>query len=113
RLTRLTLVPDRHADYWQLALDTRGVAVGDPCAVAFNAKGDRLVIAAAGTHELLVLQTAAAPWSTGDPGDLLDSTLAIDSKKFHRVPLGGRPLAVQFVGDSDQAVVANYLLGAL
>jgi cytochrome c peroxidase len=113
RLSRLTLKPDRETDYWQLALDTRGKAVGDPCAAAFSAKGDRLAIAAAGTHELLLFQTAGLPWSTGDAGDFLDAALDRDDGKFRRVPLGGRPLAVQFVEDNDQVVVANYLLDAV
>jgi DNA-binding beta-propeller fold protein YncE len=113
RLSRLTLEPERHAEYRQIALDTRGQAVGDPCAVAFSARGDQLAVAAAGTHELLLFQAAALPWTGGDPGDFIDSGLEIDEGKYRRVPLGGRPLAVQFVEASDQAVVANYLLDAV
>jgi DNA-binding beta-propeller fold protein YncE len=113
RLGRLTLQPDQRTEYWQIALDIRGQAVGDPCAAAFSAKGDWLVVAAAGTHELLLFQNGAVPWNSGEPGDFLDSHLAIDDSKFRRLPLGGRPLAVQFVGDSEQAVVANYLLDAV
>jgi len=113
RLTRMTVEPGSNSDYWQIALDTRGKAVGDPCAAAFSAKGDCLAVAAAGTHELLLFQVGAVPWNNGDPGDLLDSSLALGDGKFRRLALGGRPLALQFVGDSDQAVVANYLLDAV
>lgn len=114
RLTRLTLQPDRHAEYWQLALDTRGKAVGDPCAVAFNARGDTLAVAAAGTHELLLFRAGAIPWSAGsDPGDLLNPVLDLGDGKFRRVPVGCRPAAVQFVDDGDLVVVANHLLDAV
>jgi cytochrome c peroxidase len=44
---------------------------------------------------------------------LLDSSLAVDEAKFRRVPLGGRPLAVQFAEGGPNAVVANYLLDAV
>lgn len=113
RLSRLTREPDKRTEYWQIALDTRGQAAGDPCAVAFSAKGEWMTVAAAGTHELLVFKKDVVPWGSGDPGDLIDSRLAIDATKFRRVALGGRPLAVQFVGETDQAIVANYLLDAV
>ncbi len=113
RLSRITLQPDEQAPYWQIALDLRGEALGDPCAVAFDGRGEFLAVAAAGTHELAVLKRSAIPWSPGEPGDLLDSTLAVDENKFRRVPLGGRPVAVQFRENSTQAVVANYLLDSV
>ena len=34
RLSRFTVVPEKQADYWQIGLDIRGKAVGDPCAAA-------------------------------------------------------------------------------
>lgn len=113
RLTRLTLEPSKQTDYWQIGLDTRGEAVGDPCAVAFSAKGDWLAIAAAGTHEVLLMKTAAVHWSSGDPGDFLDASLGIDDSKFRRIPVGGRPMALRFLPDSDQLVIVNYLLDSL
>jgi cytochrome c peroxidase len=91
----------------------RGRAVGDPCAAAFSGNYKWLTIAAGGTHELLVFQNSAIPWSSGDPGDTLDSTLSLDDGKLRRLPLGGRPVAVQFVGTTELAVVANYLLDAV
>lgn len=113
RLARFTVTPDKRANYWQIALDLRGKAVGDPTAVAFSPAGDCLAVAAAGTHELLLLQPSALPWNTGEPGDFLDVSLELGKGKFRRVPLGGRPLAVQFTDDGAHAVVANYLLDAL
>lgn len=112
RLSRLTREPDAQTEYWQIALDLRGEAVGDPSAVAFSGRGEWLAVAAAGTHELILLKPAVIPWSPLEPGDLLDSTLAIDANKFRRIPLGGRPVAVQF-GEGTQAVIANYLLDAV
>jgi YVTN family beta-propeller protein len=113
RLTRLSRIPDRDTPYWQIALDVRFKAVADPCAVAINARGDRLAVAAAGTHELLLVQPQAIPWSPGEPGDFLDGSLDHDDGRFRRVPLGGRPVAVAFAGDREEVVVANYLLDAL
>lgn len=113
RLAKLTIVPDARARYWQIALDLRGKAVGDPTAVAFSAAGDCLAVAAAGTHELLFFQPTAIPWNTGEPGDFLDVSLELGKDKFRRVPLGGRPMAVQFTDAGTQAVVANYLLDSL
>jgi YVTN family beta-propeller protein len=113
RLARLPLEPNLSTEYTQMALDVRGEAVGDPAAVAFSAKGDWLAVAAAGTHELLVFRSAAIGWSPGDAGDFIDTSLELHPDRFRRVPLGGRPVAVQFVGDGERAVVANYLLDAV
>ena len=113
RLTRLTLEPNPQTEYWQIGLDMRGKAVGDPGAVAFSADQHLLTIAAGGTHELLIFQRSAIPWSGGDPGDTLDSSLSLDDGKLRRLPLGGRPVAVEFVGKTNRALVANALLDAV
>lgn len=113
RLTRLTVQPDAKVEYWQLALDTRGLAVADPCAAAFSAEGAWLAVAAAGTHEVLVFQARHLPWCSGDPGDFLDALLDRDDGKLRRVPVGGRPVAVQFLGARAEVAVANYLLDAV
>ncbi len=110
RLSRLP-VEAAGGDREQLALDLRALAAGDPSAVAYDAKGAWFAVAAAGTGELLLFQAATVPWNAGDPGDFLDPLLDRDDGKFRRVGLGGRPLAVQFAGET--AVVANYLLDAV
>jgi cytochrome c peroxidase len=111
RLGRLKWEPEAGTDAWQIALDIRGHAVGDPCALAVSAGGEWLAVAAAGTQELLLLESRAVPWNGGEPADFLDSSLGLGDGKFRRIPLGGRPLAVQFAGE--RAVVANYLLDAV
>lgn len=113
RLARLPLQPRPSLEYRQMGLDVRGEAVGDPAAVAFSPRGDWLTVAAAGTQELLVFRADGVSWSIGDAGDFLEGGLEADQKRFRRVPLGGRPLAVQFAPGSDRAVVANYLLDAV
>jgi YVTN family beta-propeller protein len=113
RLTRFAVKPDTRPAQQQIALDTKGKAVGDPDGVALSADGECLVLAAAGTHELLLLSSASVPWSSGDPGDFIDPTFREEAGKFRRLPVGGRPLALAFTDGSDQAVVANYLLDAL
>src|SRR5262249_13188407 len=101
RLTRLTMQPDAVPASAQLALDTRGLAVGDPHGVAFRPDGRRLVVTASGTHELLLLDPAALPWNSGDPGDFLDPRLQADERKFQRLDVGGRPLALAFLEETE------------
>lgn len=113
RLSQLAVRGGKPGSYSQIALDVRNKAVGDPSAVAFSSRGDRLVVAAGGTQELLLIQPRAIPWVPGDPGDFLDGALNADDGTLHRLSVGGRPLAVQFVADSDRVVVANYLLDAV
>jgi DNA-binding beta-propeller fold protein YncE len=112
RLGRLDMGTQAPTETWQIALDIRNKAVGDPCAVATSVQGKWLAVAAAGTQELLIYQASEILWG-GEPSDFLDSRLAVDEGKFRRLPLGGRPLAVHFLADSSQAVVANYLLDAV
>jgi DNA-binding beta-propeller fold protein YncE len=113
RLTRLAMQADALPFAWQIALDTHGQAVGDPQGGAFSPDGKWFALTGAGTHELLVLEGAAIPWTAGDPGDLIDEGLRKDARKFRRVPLGGRPMQVAFRKDTGHAVVANYLLDAV
>ena len=109
---RLSLKPDPQIDYWQIGLDmaAKPLVILD---AAFSPNGSWLTIAAGGTHELLIFQNSAIPWNSGDPGDTIDSMLCLDDGKLRRLPLGGRPVAVQFVEESETAVVANYLLDAV
>ncbi|HEV3259412.1 MAG TPA: cytochrome c peroxidase [Gemmataceae bacterium] len=113
RLTWLALDSDEVPSSRQIALDTRGRAVGDPYGLGFSADGRRLAVSGSGTHELLVLDAAAVPWNAGDPGDFLDPRLNSGRGKLGRLPLGGRPLAVAFLPQGGQAAVANYLLDAV
>jgi cytochrome c peroxidase len=113
RLGRLKLEPEPDTDAWQIALDVRGRAVGDPCAVAVSAGGEVVAVAAAGSQELLLMPAGAIPWEGGEPADFLDSRLGLTQAKYRRVSLGGRPVAVQFLGDSTRAAVANYMLDAV
>jgi YVTN family beta-propeller protein len=110
RLTRLAVKPVTNAPFWQIALDKRGQAVGDPDGLTFW--GGTLAVSAAGTHELLLLESEHVPWSTGSPGDFIDVRLEIGEHKLRRVELGGRPLSVAPLAGSE-VVVANYLLDAV
>jgi DNA-binding beta-propeller fold protein YncE/mono/diheme cytochrome c family protein len=112
RLTRLPLQPDVVPPSAQLALDTKGAAVGDPEDLAFSTDGRWLAVAGSGTHELLLFEAAGLPWSGGDPGDFLDPGLAKGDGKFRRVALSGRPMGVAALPDG-RIAVANYLLDAV
>jgi cytochrome c peroxidase len=110
RLTRLAVKPETNALFWQIALDRRGLAVGDPDGLTFC--GDTLAVSAAGTHEILLLESAHVPWTTGSPGDTIDVRLEIGQHKLRRVELGGRPMTPVPLSGSEVAV-ANYLLDAV
>jgi cytochrome c peroxidase len=112
RLTLLPLDPRSQPDLAQIALDTRGRAVGDPHGLAYTADGRHLAITAAGTHELLFLNADHIPWASGDPGDLIEPSLADGEHKMRRISLGGRPLTVAPTDGSRLAAV-NYLLDAV
>jgi DNA-binding beta-propeller fold protein YncE len=112
RLTRFPLKAGAEPPQEQVALDKWQQAVGDPEGVAFTPDGRRLTVTAAGTHELLVFDAAALPWTGGDPGDFLSHDLENDDTKFDRIRLGGRPLGLAYRPDGD-AVTANYLLDAV
>jgi DNA-binding beta-propeller fold protein YncE len=109
RLTRLPLDGRAAPPLEQIALDKHGQAVGDPHGVAFDPSGRYLAVTAGGTHEMLICEASALPWSGGDPGDFIDDSLTKDDGKLRRLALEGRPLALAFLAGGRQAVVANYL----
>jgi cytochrome c peroxidase len=111
RLTRLPVKPAANPAAWQVALDPRGKAVGDPYGVAY-ADGV-LAVSGSGTHELLLFDTAHMPWRPGAPGDVLDVMLDVGPHRMRRVELGGRPLAVAPLGKGSEVAVANALLDAV
>ena len=112
---RLTKLPLPDGKYWQqkqLGLDTRGNAVGDLHAVALSSGEEWLAATCGGTHELLILKNQEINWPAADPGDFIPWDLLENKKRFRRVPLGGRPLGLAFVG-RETVLVANYLLDAV
>lgn len=112
RIGRVRL--DRHSRREAVSLDPPGKAVSDPHGLALSPDGTRLVVTASGTHELLVYRTEGLPYQDyGGPGDHIQPALLRDSERFHRIPLGGRPMAVRFTRDGRQVLVANYLLNAV
>ena len=112
RLAKLPLPAGPYWDQTQLALDTRGDAVGDANAVAVSRDAKWLVVTCGGTHELLIFRQPEIPWPPADPGDFIPDELLQRDGRFRRLELGGRPLAVAFI-DERTVVVANYLLNAL
>jgi YVTN family beta-propeller protein len=93
-----------------ISLDVPGLAVADPHGLSLSPDGQRIVVSAGGTHELLVYRLPDLPFvGTGGPGDLIDRRLQTDSDRFFRIEVGGRPLGLQIAADNRTVYVANSL----
>lgn len=108
RVARIRPEPGDDLTYDQIALDSRGQAVADPTGIAFSGDGQWMAITAAGIQELLLVPTGKIPWSNGDPGDFVDSSLEFPVRQLRRLAVGGRPQGVTFA--NGKVLVANALL---
>jgi cytochrome c peroxidase len=108
RIARVRL--DEPARREAMTLDERGKAVADPHGIGLTSDEEWLVCSASGTHELLVYQLPGLVLQDfGGPGDHIDPELAHDSRRYYRVPLGGRPMGLRIAKDKRRVFVANYL----
>ncbi|MEK6234317.1 MAG: c-type cytochrome, partial [Planctomycetales bacterium] len=108
RLTRIRF--DKAVRRQAITLDAKGKAVSDPHGLAITPDGQRLVASASGTHELLVFRLPDLPFQdVGGPGDHIEPALLGDAKRFSRIDVGGRPMAVRASRDNQRVFVANYL----
>lgn len=107
RLVRLKLPFGPAVEQFQMGLDSRGQAMGDLNTAVLSPEGNWLAVTAGGTHELALLNLPRVHWPTGDADDFLPHHVR-EQELLHRIPLGGRPLDVQFV-DTDRLLVANHL----
>lgn len=96
-----------------IALDPRGQAVADLDGVAVSPNGELVAVAAAGTHEVLLLKHPLPFVAFGGPDDHINFRLLSDAERFRRIPLGGRPLSLRFTSDGRQIVAANFLRDSL
>lgn len=112
RIARVRL--DETARREAVTLDPPGQAVADPYGLALSRDERRLVVTAAGTHELLVFGMPKLRFvAYGGPGDHIERDLLADRENFVRIPLGGRPLGVCLSNDGRTAWVANWLSNAV
>ncbi|MEC7565751.1 MAG: hypothetical protein VX738_08710 [Planctomycetota bacterium] len=108
RVARIQL--DQYAYREAISLDVPRKAVSDPHGLVISDDQRRLVVAASGSHELLVYRLGDLPFiGVGGPGDLIDRKLLSDDDLFYRIPLGGRPMDMEMAKDSRTLFVANYL----
>ena len=96
-----------------ISLDPRGKAVADVHGLAMTSDEKTAVIAASGSHELLVIQTADLPWIGIGGSEHIDGMLSSDKSRFARITLPGRPLAVRIAADNRTAYIANALENAV
>ena len=108
RIGRVRL--DKPAYREAISLDVPGKAMADPHGIGLTSDEHRLVVAASGTHELLVYRRPDLPFiGIGGPSDLIDPALLADDDLFHRIELGGRPMGLAIGADDETVYVANYL----
>ncbi len=113
RLGKLELEPDGGTLHG-LTLDVSGRAVGDVLGLSIVDDGRTVLVAAAGTHELLRFDVAAGlPWAQISGAEVMDRALSIDAKRFRRLDLAGRPLGLAVAADGSRVFVANALLDAV
>lgn len=111
RLGRVRL--DKPGRRESFSLDVRGQAVGDPHGLALSPQEDRIVLAASGSHELLVYRQPGLPFQEYGDTDHLIPALQRDQNRFYRIPVGGRPMGMQFGSQNHIVYVANYLHNAI
>ena len=107
RLGRVRL--DKPGRREAFSLDVRGEAVGDPHGLALSPQEDRIVLAASGTHELLIYRQPGLPFQEYGDTDHLVPELQRDKDRFYRIPVGGRPMGIQFGSKNHIVYVTNYL----
>jgi YVTN family beta-propeller protein len=107
RIARVRL--DGPARREAMSLDPQGKAIADVHGLALTSDESRLIVSAAGTHELLVYRTAGLPLKDYGGTDHIEPELLADSDRFYRIELGGRPMGVRMGQDDRTVYVANYL----
>jgi len=113
RLGRLDIEPDGGTLHG-LTLDVPGRAVGDVLGLAIVDDGRTVLVAAGGTHEVLLFHVAAGlPWTQISGAEVMDRSLSTDAKRFRRLELAGRPLGLTVTADGSRVFVANALLDAV
>jgi DNA-binding beta-propeller fold protein YncE/mono/diheme cytochrome c family protein len=107
RIARVRL--DGPARREAMSLDPQGKAIADVHGLALTSDESRLIVSAAGTHELLVYRTAGLPLKDYGGTDHIEPELLADNDRFYRIELGGRPLGLRMGQDDRTVYVANYL----
>lgn len=107
RIARIRLDGESYRE--AISLDVPRKAVADPHGLVLSDDERRLVVAASGTHELLVYRNPDLPYvGVGGPGDLIDRKLLADRDLFYRIDVGGRPMGMAMAKDNRTVYVANF-----
>ncbi|HTN75941.1 MAG TPA: beta-propeller fold lactonase family protein, partial [Pirellulaceae bacterium] len=111
RLGRIKLAEKSRREAF--SLDPPGKAIADVHGLALSSNDKRLVVSAAGTHELLVYRNTDLPFKDYGGTDHIEPALLADAERFTRIPLGGRPLGLRIAEDDHTVYVANYFHNAI
>ncbi len=92
-----------------MALDPRGQAIADPYGFALTSDEQRMVVAAGGSHELLVYRAPDLPLKAVGSDDHVPDEVLRAKERMFRIPLGGRPQGLKIGKDNETVYIANYL----
>lgn len=92
-----------------MALDPRGQAIADPYGFALTSDEQRMVVAAGGSHELLVYRAPDLPLKAVGSDDHVPDEVLRDKDRMFRIQLGGRPQGLKIGKDNETVYIANYL----
>jgi YVTN family beta-propeller protein len=109
RVTKVAI--DGSEPFETLSLDPKGLAAADVHGLALSPNGKWLAVSSGGTHEILLFQLdgETLPWRTSGSRDVMPFDLVKDSKRFRRIPAGGKPTELAFAPDGKTLFAANYL----
>ncbi|MDX1948209.1 MAG: cytochrome c peroxidase, partial [Pirellulaceae bacterium] len=92
-----------------MSLDPPGKAVADVTGIDLSSDDSRVVVSAAGSHELLVYRTEGLPLKDYGGTDHIEPDVLKDEDRFFRIELSGRPMGLKIARDDQTVYVANYL----
>lgn len=110
RVTRSLISAEDEGSYETISLDPQGDAAADVYGISLSRDGKYVGVSASGTHEIFLIRQdlESLPWRRNGSRDLMAAELIRDKQRMRRIPVGGRPMEVQFGPDDRTLFIANY-----